>query len=177
MSESFLGEVRIFGFSFAPAGWALCNGVTMPLRQQTALYSLIGTTFGGDGTTNFQLPNLVDRSLCGTGTGTGLTPRDLGDAFGEEQVVLDSTTMPAHNHVLSILEGGSAKSRQVTPDASSALSGAEIMSLYVTDPRPQVGFAPVGTTVSGGGQPHDNRQPMLALNFCISLDGDYPAFP
>lgn len=175
MAEPFLGEIGIFGFSFAPRGWALCNGATMLITQASTLYSLIGTSFGGDGTTRFQLPNLVDRATCGVGTGTGLTPRPLGDAFGEAAVALDISTLPAHNHVLSVRDGPG--NRLNVPDATSALSSAEVMSLYVTDPQPQVAFAPTAITPSGGGQPHDNQQPMLALNFCISLDGAYPAFP
>jgi microcystin-dependent protein len=175
MADPFVGEIGIFGFPFVPLGWAACNGATMLIQQNSALYSLIGVSFGGDGTTRFQLPNLVDRAMCGTGTGPGLTRRDLGDVFGEAAVVIDGTTLPPHNHGLAIRDG--AGTRQSIPDTSSALSAAASMSLYVADSQPQVGFAPTAVTTSGNGQPHENRQPFLGLNMCISLQGVFPAFP
>lgn len=176
MAEPFLGEIGIFGFSFAPYGWALCNGATLQIQQQATLFSLIGTNFGGNGTSNFQLPNLIDRSMCGVGTGLGLSERDLGEVFGEDSVILDGTTLPAHNHIFSINDGGTAARKNV-PDTSCALSSAEVMSLYVADTQPQIPFANTAVSISGGGQPHANKQPVLALNCCIALSGAFPAFP
>lgn len=175
MTEPFLGEIQLFGFNFAPRGWASCAGETMPLQQNTALYALIGTVYGGNGRQTFQLPNLANRLPCGTGTGIGLTPRDIGETFGENSVTLLSSEMAPHIHALNAYIGGSG-APVATPDAGSALSPPSLITIYGSGAI-DTAMAPLAIAPSGGGQPHENRQPMLAINYSIALEGNFPQFP
>lgn len=175
MADPYTGEIRIFGFPFAPVDWAFCNGATIPLVQQTALFALIGTTFGGNGSSTFQLPNLSARGFCGAGQGVGLQPYQLGDEFGQSSVTLGVSEIAAHSHQLYAYEGG-AGARTPGPTSTSALGTSDLTSIFAAAPVDQA-FSPSAITPAGGGQPHENRQPGLPLNFCIATSGVYPDFP
>ena len=172
MSDPFLGEVRMFGFGYAPYQWAACNGAIVNIQQFAALFSLIGTAFGGDGTRNFQLPNLAARMLCSTGTGPGLTQRLMGDDFGTAAVMLVPENLSPHNHGVGVYQ---VSERTAGPTDNSALSISTTNSMYVNDPKgATVPLSP--TSIAGSNSPHENRQPMLAMNFSIALSGQFPQF-
>ncbi|MDZ3832821.1 MAG: tail fiber protein [Sphingopyxis sp.] len=175
MADPYIGEVRIFGFNYAPYQWATCDGTLIPIQQNTALYSLMGTSFGGDGRTTFALPNLASRQPCGIGNGPGLTARTLGESFGVQQVTLTTTEIPPHNHGgIRVWEGGSA-ARTAGPTPSSALSGSDNAVGFGT-PTNTVQMSPMAIGVGGGSSPHPNQQPVLAVNFSIALYGIFPSF-
>ena len=176
MTEPFFGEIQIFGFNFAPYGWATCNGAMLPLAQNTALYSLLGVTYGGNGTSTFQLPNLSARAPGGTGTGPGLTQRVAGDTYGESSHTLTVPEMPAHNHTASVYVQRNAALRTSAPASGSALVSPGTAAPFVPVGVPSTTLSPVAVTQSGGGQSHENRQPYLGLNFCIALTGVFPPF-
>lgn len=167
MSDQFVAEIRIFGFNFPPTGWALCNGQILPISQNTALFSLLGTTYGGNGTTNFALPNLQSVFPTHPGQGPGLSSRSLGEFGGTENVTLASTQMPAHSHTLV---GGTTAPRQ---DAAGNAPGASPARAFNAGPASSTAIATM-LDPSGGGQAHDNMDPFLALNFCIALQGIFP---
>lgn len=172
MSEPYLGEIRMAGFNFAPRGWALCNGQLMSIAQNTALFSLLGTTYGGDGQTTFALPDFRGRAPNHWGSGPGLTPRVIGEASGSETVTLISTEMPQHTHLIA---GLSAPGTQVAPNggllAAQARGGAMI---YATG-APDSTLAPNSVGIAGGSQPHNNMQPYLTVTFIIALNGIFPS--
>ena len=177
MSQPFIGQIQLFAFPFPPRNWALAAGQTMPIRQSTTLFSLLGTNFGGNGTTTFQLPNLASTQACGTGTGAGgLTPRVIGEAFGSTGVTLTTDSMPAHNHQMEICTASPAFT--VVPAANSCIGtfSGTATSIYVAADAPAA-MAPGMVLPNGGGLPHPNIQPYLALNICIALDGAFPRFP
>lgn len=168
MSEPFLAEVRIVGFNFAPRGWAFCDGQILPINQNQSLYSLLGTTYGGDGRTSFALPDLRGRTPIHVGSSNG-THHQLGSKSGEETHTLSAAEMPQHTHVFQ----GS------TSDGTAA---APVSNVLAKSPNPfyhePANLKPMhaGTiTNAGGGQAHDNMQPYLALNFCIALQGLFPS--
>jgi microcystin-dependent protein len=171
MTAPFVGEIRMFGCNFAPRNYVFCNGQLMPIAQNTALFSLLGTTFGGNGTTNFALPNLQGRAPVGfgPGPGPGLTQRELGEFGGSEGVTLLQTEMPAHNHGVS-----AQSSRADRANASGAALAASADQVYATG-SPAAVMSPQEIGLAGGNQPHNNLQPFLAINFCIALFGIYPA--
>jgi len=175
MSDPYLGEVKIFGFNYAPYQWAMCNGATLALQQNTALFSLIGVTYGGDGTRTFQLPNLAARMAGGQGQGPGLTDRDLGGPFGLAQVTLTTNELANHTHGLSVYEGGSGTATAI-PSASGALSVTSVNAVYGAGTL-DVQLSPLSISATGANIPHENRQPMLGLNYCIALAGVFPSFP
>lgn len=174
MTTPFIGEVQIFGFNYAPYGWALCNGATLNISQYSTLYSLLGTTYGGNGTSTFQLPNLATRAPCSQGTGLGLSQRTIGESFGEAAHTLISSEMPMHNHSAQAFAGAYTRSPQ--PAANAALTGSSAFAVYNNNQQPNTALLPAALATYGGSQPHENRQPFLAVNFCIALDGAYPAF-
>ncbi|MBE1162469.1 phage tail protein [Dyella acidiphila] len=174
MTTPFLGEVQIFGFNFAPVGWALCNGATVSISQYSTLYSLLGTAYGGNGTSTFQLPNLTTRAPCSQGTGLGLTQRVIGEAFGEAAHTLISNEMPMHNHSAQGFGGTGTRSPQ--PATNAALTSSSVFEDYNNNQAANTTLLPATLATSGGNQPHENRQPYLALNFCIALSGAYPSF-
>ncbi|RPE82023.1 phage tail protein [Vulcaniibacterium tengchongense] len=176
MTEPFIGEIQIFGFNFAPRGWAMCNGAQLAIQQNTALFSLLGTTYGGDGRTTFALPNLTNRAACGQGQGPGLTERPLGAAFGENSVTLSTAQLPAHQHAATLYAQPDNSKRASTPAAGNALSNPGGSSPFVAPGGSPAAFAANVVLPSGGGQPHENRQPYLAMNFCIALQGVFPSF-
>lgn len=179
MTQPFIGEIQTFGFNFNPRGWAFANGATLPIQQNTALFSLLGVTYGGNGTTTFQLPNFAGRAGCEQGNGPGLSPRSLGQTFGANTVTLTNNQIPQHNHgVNSYLQPDSAK-KSGTPSANSALAllSTGVPKPYIATPI-NTTFAPNMITPSqGGGLPHENQQPYLGVNFCIALQGVFPSFP
>lgn len=174
MTDQFVGEIRIFGFNFAPTGWAFCNGQVLPISTNTALFSLLGTSYGGNGTSNFALPDLQGRAALHAGTGPGLSQYSLGEQTGASTVTLLQTEIPAHNHAAQALI--LAEHDTNTPSASTVLGLSApnpIYSKVSTDPL--VPFSPKAIGLTGGSQPHENMQPYLMLNFCIALQGIYPA--
>lgn len=180
MTQPFIGEIQLFGFNFNPRGWAFCNGATLPIAQNTALFSLLGTIYGGNGQTTFQLPNFAGRAGCQQGQGQGLSPRTLGEVFGTNTVTLTSNQIPQHNHGLNAFSQTVAGSGTGTPTANGGLSflGSSTTSkTFNTAPLNTQMAANMIQPSQGGGQPHQNQQPYLGINFCIALQGIYPSFP
>lgn len=168
MADPFLAELRIMSFNFAPRGWALCNGQLLPINQNQALFSLLGTTYGGDGQVNFGLPNMQTRVPVHFGGGFS-----QGQAAGENAHTLTVTEIPSHNHPTTV--SADAAANNVTSAPNNFLRTAKDGStLYSTAPANQAMNAAVISN-TGGGQAHENRQPFLALNFCISLQGAFPS--
>ncbi|EVT72744.1 phage tail protein [Stenotrophomonas indicatrix] len=176
MTEPFIGEIQLFGFNFAPQGWASCNGATLAIRQNTALFSLLGTQYGGDGQTTFQLPNFVNRAATQQGQGPGLTPHSIGEAFGSNGVTLTQNEMPSHSHSLTIYNQPAESKRTSVPAAGNYLGLPTSGSPFVPGNTANTQFSPNMIGPSGGSQPHENRQPYLATNFCIALEGVFPSF-
>ena len=175
MTEPFIGQIQIFGFNFNPRGWAFCNGTTMPIQQNTALFSLLGTQYGGNGQTTFQLPNFAGRAGCEQGQGPGLTPRTIGETFGVNTVTLTTQQIPQHNHGINAF----VPSNSGSPATNGGLSQPGIAANRpFSSSAPNTTFAPNMISPSqGGGQPHQNQQPYLGVNFCIALQGVFPSFP
>jgi microcystin-dependent protein len=175
MSTPFVAEIRIFPLNFAPAGWALCNGQILPLSQNTALFSLLGTTYGGDGKSNFALPNLQGSAPMHPGQGPGLTLlHDLGEAGGSDTVSLLESEMPSHTHTMQAYAGRGTNVK--TPTSAVVLAESQGNVVYdasTTPPLTAMSANMLGP--AGGGQPHNNLMPYLTLNFCIALQGVYPA--
>lgn len=180
MTQPFIGEIQLFGFNFNPRGWAFANGATLPISQNTALFSLLGVTYGGNGQTTFQLPNLAGRAACQQFNGPGLSPRALGEAFGVNTVTLTSNQMPAHNHRVNAYSQTAAGSGTHTPTSNGGLSflaSSTTSKTYLATPI-NTQLAPNMIQPSqGGGLPHQNQQPYLGVNFCIALQGIFPSFP
>jgi microcystin-dependent protein len=173
MSNPFLAEIRIFTAGFAPKGWAFCDGQLMPISQNTALFSLLGTTYGGNGTSNFALPNLQGCAPMQAGQGPGLSLRDLGETAGEQTVTLLQTEMPAHSHGVQ----GATGSNQGSP-ANNAWGGGQkgFGNVYTASNAPtNVQMNPFATSIAGGNLPHNNMTPFLGLTFIIALQGVFPA--
>jgi len=176
VTTPFLGEIQIFGFNFAPVGWAQCNGATLSISQNSALFSLIGTYYGGDGRTTFQLPNFTGRAACSQGQGPGLTQRNIGDTFGTEQVSLLQAEIPGHSHAANLYHQPNTTLQSNTPANGYGLTGPASTTPFVQNATANATFAPTVVGPTGGGLPHENRQPLLPLNFCIALQGAFPAF-
>lgn len=175
MTEPFIGEIQLYGFNFAPRSWAFCNGATLSIAQNTALFSLIGTIYGGNGQTTFQLPNFAGRGGCQQGNGPGLSPRTLGETFGVNTVTLTSNQIPQHNHGMNAYIPSNASSPTVNGGLSQPQTTA---NRTYSAGAPNTTLAPNMLSPSqGGGQPHQNQQPYLGVNFCIALFGVYPSFP
>lgn len=174
MSNPFVAEIRIFTGNFAPKGWAECDGQLMPISQNTALFSLVGTFYGGDGKSTFALPNLQGSAPMHWGNGPGLTQRFVGESSGVEAVTLLSSEMPAHSHAM---ESELLSANLKVPSAgSSSLARSLGGDIYtdVTDTNLTT-LSPVALGVAGGSLPHNNMQPFLTLNFIIALQGIFPA--
>lgn len=172
MADPFVAEIRLFGFNFAPRSWAFCNGQVLPIAQNTALFSLLGTTYGGNGLSNFALPNLQGRSPRGVGQGPGLSDVQLGEAAGTESVTLTLNEVPNHAHVLRGTDDpatendpqGSLPARPTTPGVAAFGSGT-------------TGTPMAAVEIVGSGLPHNNLQPTQVVNFCIALQGVFPPRP
>ncbi|HEX7813770.1 phage tail protein [Dyella sp.] len=177
MSTNYIGEIQLFGFNFAPQGWALCQGQTLQISQFSSLYALLGVSYGGNGTSNFQLPNFANRTACSQGQGPGLSQRQVGAATGTDSVALTIDEMPAHNHLVSLYSQADATKRTGMPTNGVYLSNSHNTStLPYTAPPANSAFAPQALVQTGSGLPHENRQPFLAVNFCIALEGMFPSF-
>lgn len=185
--DSFIGEIRIFGFNYAPREWAFCDGQIASIQQSTALFALISTRYGGDGRTTFRLPNMKGYAPIGAGAGTGLTPRALGQVYGEEAVALNQYQLPVHDHTLTLkastnvsaltaepTAGQSTLTRVVHPTGGTA---ATAVNEFVAPPVTLTPLYIYTCGVTGNGQAHENRQPYLPMNFCISLNGEFPLNP
>lgn len=170
MADPFVAEIRIFPFTFAPEGWAWCDGQLLPLSQNTALFSLLGTTYGGNGKSNFALPDLQGSVPMHPGQGPGLSLRDLGQTGGSETVSLIESEVPSHSHGLGADTVGVGDTNVPSANASLAMSSGG--SLYQSTSDTQL--APDAVTVTGGGQPHNNMQPYLTFYFCIAMQGVFP---
>lgn len=195
MSDIFIGEIRAFPYDYAPEGWMFCNGQELLTQQYQALFSIIGNRFGGDGRRTFNLPNMVvdagsglGAAPLGMGTGPGLTPRHLGPkAYGTAAVTLTPAEIPVHTHAFQTVNlvdpnltianpknafvvRGTINNAAPTPDVAFAA----FAPLNATE---MVAFREPATSPTGGGLPHENRQPVLPMNFCIAIDGDYPIRP
>lgn len=179
MSSPFLGEIVILPFNFNPNGWAFCSGALLPISQNTALFSLLGTTYGGDGKSTFALPNLASRALAHEGQGPGLGVRFLGETFGSEAVELTAAQIPVHTHGMQLYAQNDPAKRSSTPspgDALSVSSNAAATSFLPVGPADTT-FAPNLLQPGNPALPHSNMQPYLAMNFCIALQGIYPQRP
>jgi microcystin-dependent protein len=175
MSSPFVAEIRIFGCNFAPTGWAMCNGQILPISQNTALFSLLGTTYGGNGQSTFALPNLEGAAPVHPGQGPGLSLYDLGQMGGEQTVTLLESEIAAHNHFVQAYTGDPADSRIPKPTESL---GAPAPGLLYNPSTSQLATMALQTfSPTGGSLPHNNMMPFLTLNFCIALQGVFPARP
>lgn len=174
MSDQFLAEIRIFAGNFAPTGWAFCDGQLLPISQNTALFSLLGTTFGGDGKSTFGLPDLQGRAPLQAGQGPGLSLRDLGETGGVQTVTLLQTEMAAHSHAANAHGGSNGDHPSPTGNlwsrAHYGRQGAPMYSATGSDP-----LSIEAVSVVGGSQPHNNLMPYLTLNFIIALQGIFPS--
>ncbi len=172
MTSPFVAEIRIVGFNFAPRGWAFCDGQILPISQNTALFSLLGTTYGGDGKSNFALPNLQGNAPLQPGQGAGLSLRDLGETGGEQNVTLLETEMPSHAHGAQALSGAGGQGPTGNTWADANQRG---INEYTASSAQNVQMSSQALSVAGGSQPHNNMMPYLVLNFCIALQGIFPA--
>ena len=170
MSDPFLAEIRVMPYNFAPRGWATCDGQLLPISQNTALFSLLGTTYGGNGINNFALPDLRNRMAMSAGQGPGLSNRDLGQAVGQAAVTLTSNEMPTHTHGLMGGSSGLAASPANAAMAPPATGASAYRVPGATAPMAGESIGPTGSS-----QPHENRQPYLGLLFCIAMQGIFPS--
>lgn len=172
MSDPFVAEIRIFGFNFAPTGWAQCNGQLLPLSQNTALFSLLGTTYGGDGKSTFALPDMQGNAPMHPGQGPGLSLHDLGETGGSETVTVLDSEMPAHNHLVAV-KGTPPPANAGIPDPATVLARSSGGTAY-TAPAALAAMSFNMIAPAGGSLPHNNMMPYLTLNFCIALQGVFP---
>jgi microcystin-dependent protein len=186
MAESFLGQVIRVSFDFAPSGWVKCEGQLLPIDQHTALFNLLGTTYGGNGQTTFALPDLQGRAALGFGQGPALSNYLIGQNGGGETVTLTSQQAALHQHAVSVFAVPATRSAPTDPQLGgiflvnqggvpATISG--VFSYAPYDSANQTALSPssIGPNAGGGGQPHENRQPLLAITYCISLYGIYPS--
>ena len=173
MSDQFVAEIRVFPFNFPPTGWAFCDGQLLPISQNTALFSLLGTTYGGDGKSTFALPDLQGNVPMQPGQGAGLSLRDLGEQSGVESITLLQSEIPFHTHSMGADVLDLADTSTPNPNAVYALSAGG--TLYQTSGNTDL--APQTLSLVGGGLPHNNMQPYLTLNYCIALQGIFPQRP
>lgn len=174
MTSPFLGEIRTFGFNFPPRGWALCNGQILPISQYTALFSLLGTNYGGDGRSNFALPNLQGQVAIGQGAGASLQPYSVGETGGANNVTITTASMPAHNHLPQAVAGKGNSAAPSQAVWAEAWEGRAVIPAYTTSTSPLVTLNPAAIGSAGSGQAHSNYPPLLVLNFCIAMQGIYP---
>jgi microcystin-dependent protein len=172
MSEPFIAEIMIFAGNFAPRGWAFCDGQLLPIAQNTALFSLIGTTYGGDGRTTTALPNLQGRAPMHPGRGPGLTTRRLGERGGSETITLTNSQLPNHNH---LLQATTSPASVNTPNNTTMLARSANGNAYKQSPTVDSTLDKGALLPTGGNQSHNNLQPYLTLNFVIALVGTYPS--
>ena len=167
MADQYMGEIRNFGFAFAPKGWLACRGTLLPISQYQGLFSLLGTTYGGDGVSTFAVPDLQGRVSMGAGQGTGLSDRVQGEAGGEEQVTLTPDQVAPHQHYVA----GSAEASSKSPAGATPAYTATGNSYGTSD---DLVMSPAMVQLNDGGLPHDNMPPYLVTNWCIALTGEFP---
>jgi microcystin-dependent protein len=172
MSEPFVGEIRPFGGNFAPVGWALCDGSLLPIADNQVLFTVIGTTYGGNGQTTFGLPDLRGRALIHQGSGSGLSTYIIGEQVGTETVTLSAGQMTSHTHSFA---GTSTAGNTSTPGPAVVLAATPTGFPIYDGTATPVALAPGAVTTAGGSQPHNNRQPFLAITYIISLFGIFPS--
>jgi microcystin-dependent protein len=176
MSDQFLAEIRIFPFNFPPTGWAFCDGQLMPISQNTALFALLGTVYGGDGKSTFALPDMQGNAPMQPGQGQGLSLRDLGEMSGVESITLLQSEMPVHTHSIRTHNIDAADTQN--PSADTSLAQSNQGQAYQTVVNANLTLMAFQTLPpAGGGLPHNNMQPYLTLNFCIALQGIFPQRP
>lgn len=174
MADPFVAEIRMFGFNFAPTGWALCNGQLLPLSQNTALFSLLGTTYGGNGKSNFALPDLQGATPMQPGQGQGLSLRDLGEIGGSSTVTLLQTEIPFHTHTMM---AAADIGDQNSPAPTRVLTVSNNGAIYAPGNSTPAMMSVQALAPAGGSLPHNNLMPYLVLNFCIALQGVFPPRP
>lgn len=172
MADPYFGEIRTVGFNFAPAGWAMCNGQIMPISQNTALFSILGTTYGGDGRSTFALPNLNAAFAIGQGQGAGLSERYLGEMGGVSSVTLNQLELPSHAHGASAVASVGTSGDPTNRVWAQPRYGRTAQKAYA--PTPNTPMAPDALAVTGGGQPHENMPPYVGMYFVIALYGVFP---
>jgi microcystin-dependent protein len=178
MSQPFIGEIRAFGFQFAPTDWAFCNGQLLAIAQFDALFAVIGTTYGGDGQATFALPNLQGQIPMHWGNGAGGFNTTIGQAQGTTNVTLTTAQTPSHSHTITVMAvpSGGVVERTAIPTTVSYIADSNPDGVYnETTPTFDAPFAPNALSPVGGSQPHDNMQPYLAINFCMCLNGIFPS--
>jgi microcystin-dependent protein len=169
MADPFVAEIRIFPFNFAPRGWAWCDGQLLPLSQNTALFSLLGTTYGGNGKSNFALPDLQGRAPMHPGQGPGLSLHDLGETGGSETVTLLESEIPNHNHPVN----ASNEAAESNSPAGNSIANAD-NAIFSTNGIQNTHLSPSTLAPAGGSSPHNNMMPFLTFYFCIALQGVFP---
>jgi microcystin-dependent protein len=174
MADQFVAEIRMFGCNFAPTGWALCNGQLLPISQNTALFSLLGTFYGGNGQSTFALPNLQDSSPLFWGQSPGLSLYDLGQIGGSETVTLLESEIPAHNHNLM---GKPAGGQETAAGKLFGVAGTQLPppNYYATALGTATAMSPTALSIAGSSSPHNNLMPYLCITFCIAMQGVFPA--
>jgi microcystin-dependent protein len=175
MSAPFLAEIRAFGFNFAPKGWAFCDGQTLSISQNTALFSLLGTTYGGDGKTTFSLPNMQGLLPIGQGEGPGLSAYDLGEQGGSDFVTLVESELPTHSHAAQAIAAAGTSASPTSNLWAEPWVPRGRPPAYSNATGTPIALNPVAVGNAGGGQSHENRPPLLVVNFCIALQGIFPA--
>jgi microcystin-dependent protein len=178
--NQFVGEIRLFPYNFVPKGWAKCEGQLLPISQNTALFSLLGTTYGGNGTTNFALPDLRDRMAIGAGQSPGLSSIDLGQSDGNSTITLTSANLPAHTHSVDIKVSSGVGTTSVPSSSTSIAAPVQIFnsaSRPVTEYNasvPNITLSNITTSTTGDSSPLSNEQPILSSVYCIALQGIFP---
>jgi microcystin-dependent protein len=175
MSQPFIGEIRAFGFHFAPSGWAFCDGQLLAIAQYTALFSILGTTYGGNGQSTFGLPNLQGAAAMHWGTSPYGTVYDIGETIGTDNVTVLLNQMPNHNHLVTTYDTTAVNQRTGTPSPTVYPGNANPGNVYATTGTPNASLSAKTIGIGGGSLPHANVQPLLANNFCIALVGIFPA--
>jgi len=174
VTDQFVGEIRVVGFTFPPNGWARCDGQLLPIQQNTALFQLLGTTYGGNGVNNFALPDIRERAVIHPGQGQGLSNYERGEAGGEEAITMLESELPSHTHGA---RAATDPAEQASPAANRSLARSAPGNAWDAPPMSPVSAAPEAVALTGGGQPHNNLPPYLVLNFIIALQGVFPPSP
>jgi microcystin-dependent protein len=175
MSQPYVGEVRVFAFPFAPRSYTFCNGQSLPISQYNVLFAIIGTTYGGDGQTTFNVPNMSNNAAMHWGNGPSLSPRTIGEPTGAPNVTLTTQQIPSHTHMIASADTATTAQQTGTPTATAYVGPSSPANAYDPTNAPSINFSPKMIANSGSSLPHPNTQPVLAMNFCIALFGIFPS--